>query len=307
MLAYSSDRFVLPLPAGHRFPMEKYRLLREAVEAAGLAELEEPAAASDEELLRVHDEDYLDRVVRGTLTASEQRRIGFPWSPALIERSRRSVGATIAAARAALADGVSVNLAGGTHHAFADRGEGFCVFHDVAVAARALQIDGSARTVLVIDCDVHQGNGTAAIFRHDPTVFTLSVHGAGNFPYRKEAGDLDIAIPDGTGDDAYLDALDGALDDAFSRCAPEAVFYVAGADAYVGDRWGRLALTAAGLAQRDLLVLSRCRRRDLPVAVVMGGGYAPDPAVIAGLHLETVRLAAALAVDPDTSPAAGRG
>lgn len=307
MRAYSSDRFVLPLPAGHRFPMEKYRLLREGVEAAALAELAEPPAATDEELGRVHDGTYLTRVVDGTLTATEQRRIGFPWSPALVERSRRSVGATIAAARAALTDGLAVNLAGGTHHAFADRGEGFCVFNDVAVASRALQAEGSARTVLVIDCDVHQGNGTAAIFRGDSTVFTLSLHGAGNFPYRKEEGDLDVALPDGTGDDAYVGALEQALDEAFTRCTADAVFYVAGADPYVGDRWGRLALTPEGLAQRDLLVLSRCRRRNLPVTVVMGGGYASDPAVIAALHLETVRIAAHLAAGAGGLAAAAPG
>lgn len=304
MHAYSSDRFVLPLPPGHRFPMAKYRLLREAVEAAGVATLAGAPAATDEQLLRVHDAAYLRRVASGTLTASEQRRIGFPWSPGLVERSRRSVGATIAAARSALAEGIAVNLAGGTHHAFADRGEGFCLFNDVAVAARTLQAEGAVDAVLVVDCDVHQGNGTAALFRSDPSVFTMSLHGADNFPYRKEEGDLDVALPSGTGDDEYLAALETALATALSDCRPQLVFYVAGADPYAGDRWGRLAVSAAGLARRDLLVLSRCRRRRLPVAVVMGGGYAPDPAVIAALHLETVRIAAGLAAAP---PAAGDG
>jgi acetoin utilization deacetylase AcuC-like enzyme len=219
------------------------------------------------------------------------RRLGFPWSPALVERSRRSVGGTIAAARAALLDGVGLNLAGGTHHAFADRGEGFCVFNDVAVAARALQAEGAVEGAAVIDCDVHQGNGTAAIFAGDPRVFTLSIHGRGNYPFVKERSDLDVELPDGAGDAEYLAALDGGLDRAL-EVPPGLVFYIAGADAYHGDRYGRLALSRGGLAERDRRVLGRCAAMGLPVAVVMGGGYAAVEAVVA-IHLETVRTAAA--------------
>jgi acetoin utilization deacetylase AcuC-like enzyme len=205
--AFYTDQFVLPLPEGHRFPMAKYSLLRRRVAESGLIapdDLRVPHAATDEEILRAHSADYLRRVVEGRLTAAEVRRIGFPWSPAMAERSRRSNGATIEACRAALAEGAAVNLAGGTHHAFRDCGEGYCVFNDSAVAARAMQAEGRACRVVVLDCDVHQGNGTAAIFRDDPTVFTFSIHGAKNFPLRKEVSDLDVGLPDGCGDAEYL-------------------------------------------------------------------------------------------------------
>ena len=294
MRAFYSDPFTLPLPPEHRFPMGKYRRLREAVAAAGLvanADLRVPSAATDEELCRAHDAGYVERVKTGSLSERQVRRLGFPWSPALVERSRRSVGGTIAAARAALLDGVGLNLAGGTHHAFADRGEGFCVFNDVAVAARALQAEGAVEGAAVIDCDVHQGNGTAAIFAGDPRVFTLSIHGRGNYPFVKERSDLDVELPDGAGDAEYLAALDGGLDRAL-EVPPGLVFYIAGADAYHGDRYGRLALSRGGLAERDRRVLGRCAAMGLPVAVVMGGGYAAVEAVVA-IHLETVRTAAA--------------
>ncbi|MFQ5351396.1 MAG: histone deacetylase, partial [Thermoanaerobaculia bacterium] len=210
MRAFYSDTFTLPLPPEHRFPMDKYRRLRRAVRAAGLidaGDLRVPAPATDGELLRVHDPGYVERVKSGTLSEHELRRIGFPWSPAMVERSRRSVGGTLAAGRAALAEGIGLNLAGGTHHAFAERGEGFCVFNDVAVAARAMQREGRAGRLAVIDCDVHQGNGTASIFADDPTVFTLSLHGRRNYPFRKVPGDLDVGLEDGTGDEEYLEAL----------------------------------------------------------------------------------------------------
>jgi acetoin utilization deacetylase AcuC-like enzyme len=276
MRAFYSDSFTLPLPP---------------VQAVGLvdaADLRVPAPARDEDLLRVHEGGYVERVRTGGLSDREQRRIGFPWSPALVERSRRSVGGTIAAGRAALADGVACNLAGGTHHAFADRGEGFCVFNDVAVAARAAQAAGVDR-LAVIDCDVHQGNGTAAIFAGDPTVFTLSIHCLGNYPYVKERSDLDLALADGAGDAEYLAALSGGLERALAG-RPQLAFYIAGADPYREDRYGRLRLSRAGLAERDYRVLGGCAAVGVPVAVVMGGGYASVDDVVA-IHLETVRAA----------------
>lgn len=294
MKAFYCDHFVLPLPEGHRFPMAKYRLLREAAVRRGVLEAENlrvPAPATDAEIVRAHHESYLERVKSGSLSGAEVRRIGFPWSPELVERSRRSVGGTLAACRAALEEGVGANLAGGTHHAFADRGEGFCVLNDAAIAARALQAEGSVERVLVADCDVHQGNGTAAIFRGDPTVFTFSIHGRRNYPFHKEESDLDVALEDGTGDREYLRSLDAALGEAFERAEPDLVIYVAGADPYAGDRLGRLALSREGLAKRDRRVLGECRRRRLPVAVVMAGGYAERVDDVVEIHLETLRSA----------------
>ena len=291
MKVLASDRFPLPLPDGHRFPAAKYRMLRERIESSGWlreGELLEAPRADDETLTLAHDADYVGRVARGELSAKEQRELGFPWSPELVERSRRSVGATVAAALGALEDGVGVSLAGGTHHAFADRGEGFCVFNDIAVAARRLLRDRLVARVVVIDLDVHQGNGTAAIFEGDPRVFTLSLHGARNYPLRKRASDLDVELPDGTKDDAYL----AALHDALRRVPPvDFAFYLAGADAFEGDRLGRLALSKGGLAERDGIVLAR----DEPVAVVMGGGYAKNVADAVDIHAETVRQAVARA------------
>jgi acetoin utilization deacetylase AcuC-like enzyme len=286
--AYYSDQFVLPLPPTQSFPMAKYRRLREMVVAEGIvapADLVVPEPATREELALAHLPAYIDAVLEGTLPSEQQRRIGFPWSPEMVERSRRSVGATVAAARTALSDGVAANLAGGTHHAFADRGEGYCVFNDVAVAARVLRREQPAARIAVIDCDVHQGNGTAAIFRDEAEVFTFSIHGEKNFPSRKEASDLDVALPDGTGDDEYLALLDDALDVVFAH-APDVVFYVAGADPFEGDRLGRLKLTEAGLRQRDRLVFDRCG--PLPVVVTMGGGYCPDVDTIARIHAATI-------------------
>jgi acetoin utilization deacetylase AcuC-like enzyme len=296
--AFYSDTFVLPLPETHRFPMTKYRRLRErlideGVLAADDLHVPEPAAWS--ELRLVHDAAYVDAVAAGTLSAAAQRRIGFPWSPAMVERSRRSVGATVAAARMAidprLAPGAAANLAGGTHHAFRDRGEGYCVFNDVAVAARALLCEGRIRRAAVVDCDVHQGNGTAAIFRDDPSVFTFSMHGANNFPFKKEISDLDVTFADGAGDDEYLTALTAHLPAVLAAHQPDIVFYLAGADPYAGDRLGRLKLTIGGLRTRDRLVFDACRARDLPVVVTMSGGYCPDVETIVTIHVNTVREA----------------
>lgn len=297
---FSSDRYVIPLPPGHPFPMVKYALLRQEVIRRGLVAAEqilEPHPATLAELLRVHKDSYVERVLLGQLDASEIRRLGLPWSPELVERSRRSVGGTIEAAWAAQEDGVAVNLAGGTHHAFPDFGAGYCVFNDVAVAIRSLQAEGRIRRALVIDCDVHQGDGTAAIFREDPDVFTLSIHGAKNFPMRKQAGDLDLALPDGTGDIEYLQALELALNLVDNSAGGEydVAFYLAGADCYQGDRLGRMAMSPEGLEERDRHVLDWCEHRDLPVAIVMAGGYARRIEDTVAIQVSTVRLAAELA------------
>ena len=293
MNIFYCDHFVLPLPVEHRFPMAKYRLLRERVAESLVppAVLLEPEPASDADILCCHDADYLQRVKTGTLTPKEVRRIGFPWSPAMLERSRRSVGGTIAAGRAALESGFAVNLAGGTHHAYADHGEGYCVFNDSAIAARVLQAEGLVQRVVIIDCDVHQGNGTAAIFAADPTVFTFSIHGEKNFPFHKEPSDLDIALQDATGDDGYLSALGQGVRTAFNHARPDLAIYLAGADPFAGDRLGRLQLTKDGLLERDRLVLEHCWQAGVPVAVAMAGGYAPVVDDIVDIHFQTVRLA----------------
>ena len=294
MKVFYSDRFVLPLPEGHKFPMAKYAGLRARILAEGIVQphdLHEAPAAAWEDLLLVHDRAYVEAVAAGTLPRETQRRIGFPWSPEMVERSRRSVGATIAAARTALDEGVAANLAGGTHHSFADRGEGFCVFNDVAVGARVLLRDREAHRIAIVDLDVHQGNGTAAIFQHDASVFTFSMHGEKNFPFRKEVSDLDVSLADGTGDDEYLALLRHHLDDVLNRHQPDFVFYLAGADPYEGDRLGRLKLTIEGLRNRDEIVFSTCQRRGLPVAVSMSGGYADDVQAIITIHANTIRAA----------------
>ncbi len=300
MIAFYADHFVLPLPAGHRFPMSKYAGLRRRVLDEGIltpGSLRVPEPASDEQLGLAHTPDYVRRVARGELTAGEQRRIGFPWTAAMVERSRRSVGGTIGAVRQARRDGFSANLAGGTHHAFADRGEGFCVFNDVAVAARVAQQDGIASRVMIVDCDVHHGNGTAHIFRDDASVFTFSIHGARNWPFEKPASDLDVPLDDGCGDDEYLARLDEGVRMAHAIFAADLVLYLAGADPYEADRYGRLRLTRDGLAARDRLVLEGCRARGIPVAVTMAGGYARDVDDIITIHATTIRIAAELAAE----------
>jgi acetoin utilization deacetylase AcuC-like enzyme len=302
MQAFHADQFVLPLPPGHTFPMSKYRLLRDAVaqHMPGIRVM--PAEpATDGELALAHDPAWITAVAEGTTSAAQQREIGFPWSPAMVERARRSVGATIAAARTALfnGDGVAANLAGGTHHAYAHKGSGYCVFNDVAVAARLMQAEMHRHhrrllRVWVIDLDVHQGNGTASIFADDPTVFTLSVHGQKNFPFRKEASDLDVELPDGCEDAAYLQALDDALAAAWQRQReqpPALAFYVAGADPHENDRLGRLKLTKEGLAERDRRVFHHLRELRIPVAVSMAGGYNRDVHTTVDIHRATLAQA----------------
>lgn len=256
-------------------------------------------AATDGELALAHSPDYVGDVAEGRLSAARQREIGFPWSPEMVERSRRSVGATISAARAALSQGVAANLAGGTHHASSDQGGGYCVFNDIAVSARLMQAEWHRHhrqllRVAVIDLDVHQGNGTAVIFRDDPTVFTLSIHGEKNFPFRKEPGDLDVSLPDGCTDGPYLEALDEALTQLWARhghTPPGLVFYLAGADAHEGDRLGRLKLSSAGMAERDRRVFAVTRQRRIPTVLTMGGGYGNDIDVTVGVQLATLREA----------------
>ena len=298
MKIFYSDHFVLPLPEGHRFPMVKYSMLRESVEASGICangDLRTPEPVSDEEILRAHERGYLRRVVEGELSKKEMRRIGFPWSERMVERSRRASGGTVGACLAALEDGAAANLAGGTHHAFADRGEGYCVFNDSAIAARAIQAQGLVERVLVIDTDVHQGNGTAAILRGDRSVFTFSMHGASNFPFKKEESDLDLPLPDGTDDGAFLDALVEGLERALDASNPGLAIYLAGADPFEDDRLGRLSVSKEGLAERDRMVFGTCRERGIPVAVTMAGGYARNVEDTVEIHLHSVAMAASLA------------
>lgn len=290
---------MLPLPEGHRFPMSKYALLRQRVlesELPASKEMVVAGAASDEQLLRVHTPEYLDKVIYGTLTEKETRRIGFPWSPEMVQRSRRSVGATIAACRSALLEGIAVNLAGGTHHAYPEHGEGYCVFNDCAVAARAMQAEGRANRLVFIDCDVHQGNGSAAIFAGDDSVYTFSIHGQKNFPFHKETGSLDVALPDQTGDQQYLEVLREGLEQSLRESQADLAIYLAGADPFIGDKLGRMGLTKQGLADRDRIVLGRCREARLPVAVVMAGGYGKDIRDTVDIQFQTVWIAAEISV-----------
>jgi len=294
MQAFHSDRHLLPLPPGHRFPRSKYRLLRERVASFADLEANEAEAIADNDLVRVHDTTYVAAVTSGTLAAAEQRAIGFPWSEEMVERSRRSVGATVAAARSALVEGVAANLAGGTHHASASRGSGYCVFNDVAVASRILQAEVPGLRIVVVDLDVHQGDGTAAIFAGDPSVFTISLHGAKNFPFRKAASDLDVALPDGCGDAEYLRALDRALFVLADEHAEQPfglAFYLAGADPHEGDRLGRLKLSASGLLARDRRVLAGLGELRIPLALAMAGGYGHDLDVTVAIQAATIEAA----------------
>ena len=297
MHAYYADHFVLPLPEGHRFPMRKYSRLRDRLtqELPGIM-LGEAPAASDGELALVHTPAYIQGVVGGTLDPAVQREIGFPWSLAMAERARRSVGASVAAARDALKHGVAGNLAGGTHHAYADRGGGFCVFNDIAVTARLMQAEDwrhqrRKMKVAVIDLDVHQGNGTAKIFADDPSVFTLSLHGEKNFPFLKEASDLDVGLPDGCTDGPYLDALHLALQTLQDRFDPQLVIYLAGADPHEGDRLGRLKLSFDGMQARDRVVMDWAWQRRLPVVLCMGGGYGHDSETTVQVQMQTWQVA----------------
>jgi len=298
LFAWSSASYVVPLPPGHRFPMAKYRLLRERVIGDGImpaSRVLEPDRAQAVDVRLVHTGSYVDEIDAGRLDSAAERRLGFPWSPALVERSYRSVGGTIAASRAALEHGIAINLSGGTHHAFADHGEGFCVFNDVAIAIRTLQRDGRLTRAVIIDLDVHQGNGTNAIFAGDERVFTFSMHGAKNYPFHRVPGCVDVELPDGTGDDAYIGILAAALPSVLRSAGAALAVYLAGADILAGDRLGRLCLTQAGLARRDALVLGACREIGLPVAIVLGGGYGTRLEDTVDAHLQTVRLAATFA------------
>ncbi len=297
MKAFYSDHFVLPLPEGHRFPMAKYSMLRNKM-AAAIQEVQmlEAPAASDGELALAHSPEYVQAVKSGSLSPQAQREIGFPWTPAMAERSLRSVGASVAAARVAMKEGIAGNLAGGTHHASAAQGGGFCVFNDIAVAARVLQMEhfrASKQTlkVMVLDLDVHQGNGTASIFAEDASVFTLSLHGEKNFPFRKVSSDLDVGLPDGCSDPAYLEALDQALKQASSRFSPDFLIYLAGADAHEGDRLGRLKLTEAGMAARDQRMFDWAYAKKIPMIICMGGGYGHDLETTVAVQMNTWRLA----------------
>jgi acetoin utilization deacetylase AcuC-like enzyme len=291
--AYGTDRYHLPLPPGHRFPLEKYARLREQVSRLDSIELVEPEPASDTDLQRVHLPEYVAAMAHGRLSAAAQRLIGFPWSPQLVERSRRSVGATIAACRRALHDGIAVSLAGGTHHAFSDHGEGFCVFNDAAIAIRTLQAEGTVGRALIVDCDVHQGNGSAAIFAGDETVYTLDLFAERNYPFHKVAARLAVPFPDGTEDAEYLAQLHAAMPRALEESRPDLAIYLSGADAFVGDRLGRLAMTRPGLAERDRFVMASLQQAAVPVAVTMAGGYGRDLGETIAIHAETVRQAAA--------------
>ena len=294
MKIYYTDHFVLPLPKGHRFPMEKYSQLRQRVEQARLvppSHLCSPPAATDSQILLAHDAEHLEAIKQGRLTKSQARRLGFPWSEALVERSRRSTGATLSACRSALEDGIAINLAGGTHHAFPDAVEGFCVFNDSVIALRVLQQEKQIERGVILDCDVHQGNGTAVMVRADASIFAFSIHGSKNFPLQKCNSDLDIGLPDDTEDEDYLQALEAGLAIVLRRARADLAIYLAGADPFAEDRFGRVKLSKAGLLQRDRMVLQSCRRVKLPVAITMAGGYAKDVRDTVDIHFQTVQEA----------------
>lgn len=291
MRAWSSADFGIALPEGHRFPIAKYAAIREAVVTRGIlprSAIHQPERAERWSLALVHTAEYIAGMTEGTLSAAEIRRLGFPWGEDLRERSMRTVQATIEATHDALELGAGITLAGGTHHAFADHGEGFCVYNDVAIAIRLLQREGRIRRAVVVDLDVHQGNGTAKIFEDDPDVFTFSMHGAKNFPFHKERSRRDVELDDRTGDSGYLALLDRHLDEVLGEARADLAIYLAGADPYVEDRFGRLALSKEGLRERDRRVFAACRRRGLPVALTMAGGYARDVADITEIHSTTV-------------------
>ncbi len=295
---WSPAAWSYPLPPGHRFPVTKYTRLAERVVTERIASegaILAPDAVDDDALLRVHEVEYLHALRDGTLSEPAIRRLGFPWSSALVERAARAVGGTVAASRHALHHGIAMNLAGGTHHAFAGYGEGFCVFNDVAVAIRALRHERLVRRVAVIDLDVHQGNGTHHIFAGDDDTFTFSMHGAKNFPFRKVPGTLDIELDDGTGDEVYLALLAASLPRVLRDARADLVFFLAGADPHEGDALGRLALTFDGLRRRDRLVIEQCREIGLPIAIVIAGGYGRDVNDTVSIHVATARIAAEFA------------
>ena len=293
MKAFYSDHFVLPLPTGHRFPMAKYKMLRDLVLGLPNVQLHEAPRASDTELLLAHDASYVKRVISGTLSEAEQKAIGFPWSEKMVERSRRSVGATIAACQSALKEGVAVNLAGGTHHAYRNKGSGFCVFNDAAIAARVLlKSPIGLQKIGILDLDVHQGDGTAAILQNDAAICTVSIHGEKNYPFAKASSDLDIALADGSSDTIYLEALEEALR-FLSKQGIQFLIYLAGADPFEGDRLGRLTLTSEGLALRDQRVMAFVKDKGIPIAIAMAGGYANPIEDTVRIHYQTIQIACA--------------
>lgn len=299
MKAFYYDHFHFSLPEKHRFPLNKYRLLRERLEAEQLVSplnLVVAPAATLAQISQAHDRDYIERVESGRLDRAEIRRIGLPWSAELLARVHRSVGGTVVTSRSALREGVAVTLGGGTHHACRDHGEGFCIYNDTVIAARTMQAEGQARHVVVIDCDVHQGNGTAQITASDSTIFTFSIHAEKNYPFRKIASDLDVGLPDGTGDRAYLEILHDNLERIGHTFQADLAIYLAGADPYQGDRLGRLSLTKEGLQARDELVLSFCRERGMPVAVTLAGGYGKQIEETVAIHAQTVKVAQAFSL-----------
>ena len=294
MKACFTDGYYVPLPNGHRFPMGKFPALHGILLDEGLisgSDVVEPEEACWTDLGLVHDSGYLDALREGTLDRTTERRMGLPWSAPLVRRSRLATSGTSCAVRLALADGIAANLAGGMHHGYPGYGEGFCVLNDVAVAARCLQRDRPDTRILLIDLDVHQGNGNAAIFSDDDCVFTFSVHGARNFPFKKEVSDHDVSLEDGLGDAAYLSVVNDHLDSVYERARPDLVIYLAGVDVVAGDRFGRLNLTIDGLARRDRTVLESAKSRGIPIALVLAGGYAATPEQTAYLHAEVHRQA----------------
>ena len=292
MKAFYTDHFVLPLPAGHRFPMEKYSRLRDLVGRQENIELVEAPPASDTQILYAHDPSYLIKVIEGKLSPEEQREIGFPWSKQMVERSRRSAGATVAAAKTALREGIAANLAGGTHHAYRDTGSGFCVFNDSAIAARTLQKEvNPSLKIAVIDLDVHQGNGTASILQNDDSVFTLSMHGENNFPFKKEESDLDLGLADGCNDETYMHSLENCLDLLDARFKADCLIFLAGADPHEGDRLGRLKISNDGMRLRDEMVFQFALDRQLPVAFSMAGGYGKEIESTVNIHFQTIKTA----------------
>lgn len=295
MRAAYSPHYSFDLGEHHQFPMAKYRRVYETLSADGTLEPEQilwSEPATEAELTQAHTPDYVHRFLAGELTAAEERKLGFPWTPALRRRALYATGGTLRAARAALRDGLACNLAGGSHHAFAGHGEGYCAFNDMAVAIRVLRAEGPSRRVAVVDCDVHQGNGTAAIFADDPEVFTFSLHCESNYPLRKVPGSRDVGLRDGVGDDEYLTVLAAELERLWEQFRPELVFFQAGIDPLAGDRLGRLALTRDGLRRRDELVLGRCLGSGVPVVTVLGGGYARTLEETVAAHASTIRTAA---------------
>lgn len=296
-VTYHPD-YVVDIGPAHRFPMQKYGLVYRRLVAEGMLhpdQVLQPTPVAIDDLLLVHTRDYVERFVAGRMTTKELRLLGFPWSEALVRRARLAVEGTISASRMALRHGIAANLAGGSHHAFADHGEGFSVFHDIAVAIRVLQRDAGLQRAAVIDCDVHQGNGTATIFARDASVFTCSLHGEKNYPFHKATGSLDIAFPDGTGDAVYLAVLRTHVPAILRDFQPDMVWYLAGVDPYAGDKLGRLALSLEGLYQRDMVVMQACHDAEIPLVITMGGGYAPQMHDIVAAHCNTVRAACRIA------------